>query len=273
MLAKRFKNPVSVRSDLPLSDAQIRQVAPSIFAAEAHGSRSERYTYIPTSEVLQGLRREGFSPFMACQTRCRHAGRREHTKHLLRLRHASQIAAGEANEIVLLNSHDGSSCYQMLSGVFRFVCANGMVCGETQSDVRVRHAGNVVENVIAGAFQVLQGFAAVDAQRDHMKALFLNPGEQAAFAHAALALKYANALQPAPVSAAQLLQPRRPEDAAGDLWTTLNRVQENLVRGGLPGRSGSGRQLQTRAVQAIDSNIRLNRALWLLAEEMRRLKA
>ncbi|MEN9476374.1 MAG: hypothetical protein RLZZ300_515, partial [Pseudomonadota bacterium] len=60
MLASRFasRSP-SLRSDHPLSDEQIRAVAPSIFAQAAHESRSARYTYIPTIEVLAGLRREG----------------------------------------------------------------------------------------------------------------------------------------------------------------------------------------------------------------------
>ncbi|EEF6566847.1 DUF945 domain-containing protein, partial [Salmonella enterica] len=32
-------------------------------------------------------------------------------------------------EIILLNSHDGSSSYQMVPGLFRFICTNGLVCG------------------------------------------------------------------------------------------------------------------------------------------------
>jgi len=40
--------------------------------------------------------------------------RRDYTKHLIRLRHASQINGAEANEIILLNSHDGTSTYIML---------------------------------------------------------------------------------------------------------------------------------------------------------------
>lgn len=61
---------------------------------------------------------------MACQTRVRRDDRREFTKHMLRLRHASQINGAEANEIVLLNSHDGTSSYQMLAGQFR-LCPAG----------------------------------------------------------------------------------------------------------------------------------------------------
>ena len=103
--------------------------------------------------------------------------------------------------------------------------------------------------------------------------LTVNPGEQAAFARAALALKYDPEDGAAPVTESQLLMPRRFEDRRDDLWTTFNRVQENLVKGGLQGRNRAGRATTTRPVQGIDQNVKLNRALWLLAEEMRRLKA
>jgi hypothetical protein len=119
LASKFYHTSPMLRSASPLSDQQIQTVAPSIFAANKHDSRSERYTYIPTIEVLNGLRREGFQPFMVCQTRVRDESRREHTKHMIRLRHANQISGTEANEIVLLNSHDGSSSYQMLAGMFR----------------------------------------------------------------------------------------------------------------------------------------------------------
>lgn len=124
-LASRFASRTPVlRTDHPLSDDQIIAVAPSIFADTPHESRSERYSYIPTSAVLAKLRNEGFEPFMVCQTRVRHEDRRDFTKHMLRLRHASQINSKEANEIILLNSHDGTSSYQMLAGMFR-LCPAG----------------------------------------------------------------------------------------------------------------------------------------------------
>jgi hypothetical protein len=45
----------------------------------------------PPPTVLQELRKEGFEPFMVTQTRVRHDDRRDYTKHMIRLRHASQI--------------------------------------------------------------------------------------------------------------------------------------------------------------------------------------
>jgi hypothetical protein len=51
--------------------------------------------------VLQELRGEGFEPFMVCQTWIRADDRRDYTKHMICLRHASQINGREANEIIL----------------------------------------------------------------------------------------------------------------------------------------------------------------------------
>lgn len=275
MLASRFasRSPV-LRSDSPLSDDQIHRVAPSIFAEAPHESRSQRYAYIPTATVLTELRKEGFQPFMVTQTRTRHEDRRDYTKHMIRLRHASQInARGEANEIILLNSHDGTSSYQMLAGMFRFVCSNGLVCGDTVADVRVPHKGDVAGQVIEGAYQVLHGFDRALESRESMQAITLNEGEAEVFARAALSLKYDDPDKPAPIIESQILMPRRFDDRRPDLWSVFNRTQENLTKGGLSGRSANGRRQQTRPVQGIDSDVRLNRALWLLADGLRQLKA
>lgn len=266
--------------DRPLTDQQIMGVAPSIFAGQPHGSRSERYAYIPTIDVLDGLRKEGFEPFFACQTRTRKADRVGHTKHMLRLRPVGQLHQPEVNEIILLNSHDGTSSYQLIAGCFRFVCHNGMVCGETHSDIRIRHKGDVVGEVIEGAYSVVDNFARIDENRDMMKSIMLPAPAQKALAAAAIEYKWGDAGQEGgqeggqgtrkvlPVTPEQVLRPRRYEDRQDDLWTTFNRIQENLMKGGLQGRTAKGRRRQTRAVTGIDGDVKLNRALWTMAESM-----
>jgi hypothetical protein len=75
------------------------------------------------------------------------------------------------------------------------------------------------------------------------------------------------------VGLGQVLQARRPEDLGHSLWMAFQRIQENSVRGGQPGRTVQGRRMRTREVASIDRGVSLNRALWMLAEEMRKLKA
>ncbi len=268
-----------------LSDEQIRHVAPSVFAEDKHSSRSTRYAYIPTSEVLHGLRREGFVPMEVRQAGSRIEGKAEFTKHLLRLRHASTDAStmkvGDSlPEIVLVNSHDGTSSYQLMAGLFRLVCSNGLIVSATpHTAVRVPHTGDVRSAVIDGCIDILDSTPHTLENVRSFESLALNEGERRAFAAAALQLRYEDATdaRPAPVSADTLLTPNRRADAPANLWTTLNTVQENTVRGGqyfvTRDAAGHRRRGTTREVKGIDGNVSLNRALWTLAEEMRKLKA
>ena len=94
--------------------------------------------------------------------------------------------------------------------------------------------------------------------------------QQAAYASAALSLRYDEG--EAPIRPEQVIRPRRTDDRDPSLWNTFNVVQENLVNGGIHGANPeTRRRLRTRAVSGISENTRLNKALWTLTEEMRKL--
>ncbi|EHK3333324.1 DUF945 domain-containing protein [Salmonella enterica] len=265
-LASRFGRINQIRRDRPLTHEELMQYPPSVFGEDKHTSRSEKYSYIPTITLLENLRREGFEPFFACQSRVRDPGRRDYTKHMLRLRRAGQITGQQVPEIIILNSHGGESSFQLLPGVFRSVCTNSLVCGQSFGEIRVPHRGDIVGKVIEGAYEVLGVFDRVEEKREAMQSLLLPPPAQQALAKAALTYRFGEEHQP--VTTAQVLTPRRREDYGQDLWTVWNTLQENLLKGGLPGRTVQGKRTHTRAVNGIDGDIRLNRALWVMAEQM-----
>lgn len=273
----------------PISNDQLRAACPSIFATEAHESRSARFAPIATIDVLDGLRNEGFDPFFAQQARTRIEGKAEFTKHMLRLRHRSLAnAQGEAFEIILVNANDGTSAYQMLPGFFRFVCANGLFTGDTFEEVKVRHSGNAMDEVIEGAYRVLGEAPRVVDQVSHFKGITLSDPERLILAQAAHELRFPSVevegddgeieiVNKAPVNADRLLRRRRYDDDQPNLWATFNVVQENVIKGGQQGRTvgkdGRMRRASTRAVGGIDQNRALNRAMWTLTEKMAELKA
>ena len=267
----RGSNQTAFRSQTELSNDLIARYAPSVLADEAHSSRGEKYTFIPTIKVIDALRVEGFQPFEVRQTKVRDITKRDHTKHMVRMRHASSLMGDEVPEIVLVNSHDGSSSYQLLSGVFRFVCSNGLIAGDIFSDIRVRHHGNVVDNVIEGATRVLENTEQIMSRIDTYKSITLAPAEATVFANAALQLRWDG--DKPPVDAENLLCANRHQDVKPDLWTTFNRVQENMIKGGVPGRTARGRRMTTRGVAGVNENVKLNRALWTLADEFAKLKS
>ncbi|EKC2495335.1 DUF945 domain-containing protein [Salmonella enterica] len=265
-LASRFGRINQIRRDRPLTHEELMQYTPSVFGEDKHASRSDRYAYIPTITLLENLRREGFEPFFACQSRVRDPGRRDYTKHMLRLRRAGQITGPQVPEIIILNSHGGESSFQLLPGIWRQVCANGLVCGQSFGEIRVPHRGDIAGKVIEGAYEVLGVFDRVEEKREAMQSLQLPPPAQQALAKAALTYRFGEEHQP--VTTTQILTPRRYEDRKDDLWSVFNRIQESLLKGGLPGRTVQGKRTHTRAVNGIDGDVKLNRALWVMAEQM-----
>ena len=257
----------------PLTDDTLRAYAPSIFAEDKHASRSERYAYIPTIHALNGLRKEGFLPFYVAQSRTRHEDRREFTKHLLRLRHMNHIHAQtvgtEFPEISLLNSHDGTSSYQMDAGIYRLVCSNGLIvdAGDVQS-LKVPHKGDVRNQVIEAAYEIVESFPVVQSKMMAMKETKLLPAIQEALAEEAIQLRYDDPAKSAPITPAQVLTPKRAADAGQDAWSVFNRAQEHLVRGGLNGAAAHGGRQRTRPVTSIQENVKLNKALWSLTERV-----
>lgn len=274
----RFHN--IIRSNNPLTNDQLKVFAPSIFAEAPHQSRSERYVYIPTYKIVDGLRHNGFSPVMATQSRTLDINNREFTKHLVRFRHESDMTTQkevgqEIKEIVLVNSHNGASSYQIYGGLYRLVCSNGLVVGDDFAEYRVRHSGNletIKGQVIEGAYTILDNFNLIDENMDTMKSISLNPEHQRAFAKSALMLRYDD-IEDSPITEEKLLNVRRREDNDNSLWTVFNKVQENLLQGGLHGRNKKRKLVTTRPIKNIDKDIKLNRALWTLSQEMAKLAA
>ena len=274
-LATRFgrnAHQISGREALD-NDALYRHV-PSIFAREAHDSRSERYVYVPTIDIVEGLRREGWFPFFAVQAVPRDGSRHGHAKHMLRLRRDDGIGKPEAAEVIIVNSHDGTSAYQMFAGMLRFVCTNSMIAGERFEEVRVPHKGDIQHDIIEGVYTIAEDFPRLIDATESMKEITLSADERTVLAEASLVARYGE--DESPVRPDQIVQPRRREDDGRSLWTTFNVIQENMIRGGLHGQKrnaeGRIRRNQTRAINGIDQNVTLNRALWTLAEGMQRLK-
>ncbi len=269
----------------PLTNEQIMRAAPSAFAAEKHESRSERYAYIPTREVINGLRSNGFVPMFAKQGNSRVPGKADFTKHLIRFRHEGQKAGMQKvgdtyPEVILVNSHDGTSAYKIMAGLFRLVCLNGMVVSDREfANVSIPHKGNVTDLVIEGSYTVLDESRKALEAADVWAGVTLSRDEQVAMAEAAHTLRFGDAEgeTETPIKPEQLLTVRRQADSGSDLWRTANTLQENVIRGGLSawGRDANNRprRTTTREVKGIDADVKINKALWMLSERMAQIKA
>lgn len=214
----------------------------------------------------------------AGQSLTRIDGKENFTRHLVRFRDmrkgdspASYALGTIFPELVLTNSHDGTSAYKLDAGLFRLVCTNGMVVAAGDvPQINVRHSGGA-DGIIDATYQIVEEFPKVLGAVERFDQIRLSPPQQEAFAEAALSLRYDGA---APVTPSQVIRARRNADTEPTLWNTLNVVQEHLLNGGIRGvNPTTQRRVRTRAVSSITENVRLNKALWTLAERMRELAA
>ena len=218
-------------------------------------------------------------PTSARQSNCRLENKMAYTKHMVRFRHCdTQVTASQLfPELILINSHDGLSSYRLLAGMYRLVCSNGLVAGYAYDDIRIRHQGDVIGNVIEGTYTIVNNAHAVLEATEKMASVQLNPEERQYFAEAAHTLRFDDSEIGQAVESKKLLSPRRMSEVnKHDLFTVFNVVQENTIKGGIGGhgrdKNGYIKRIKTREVKGIDQNTSLNRALWTLAEKMMQLK-
>ncbi len=272
-----------------LSNEQLKAVAPSIFAQEPWERMSDKYRFVPTITVLDAMRDNGFVPVRAQQSRSRIPGKADFTKHMVRFRHqdyidcSGRVLGEEVPEVVLMNSHDGTSAYKLDAGIFRLVCLNGMVVKSADTgSISARHSGraDIVGEVIEGSFKIIEEAPKHAEAIQQFKMIELSPADQVAFASAALAVKGETAAET--FSPELVLRARRSADAGNanggrDLWRTMNVVQEHIIRGGARtwqrnAETGQSRRTSLRAVNSVTEDVRINKALWMLTEHMAGLK-
>lgn len=259
------------RQAVALTTADLHRVAPSIFTDHAMVGLSDRYAFISTETVLTAMQDAGFVPVRAAEAMVRRANGEGYAKHMVTFRHRdnmdnAMVRVGDTvPEIAMLNSHDGTGSYVMNAGLFRLVCANGLIVSDASfASLKVRHIGAATPGkVIDAAFTIIEDMPRIQNDVAEWQALALPRPAQEAFANAAMSLRWGN--ESAPVSTAEILRPRRYGDHGANLWQTFNAVQENVIRGGISGRNANMRRTTTRAVNAPAENVRLNKAIWTLA--------
>jgi hypothetical protein len=265
------------RGAAALSDEELRRYAPSIFATQPIDTVSDRYSFLPTSSVLKGMRENGWLPVRAEQQSVRTEARQGFQKHLIRFARAEHLDSWEKNqvrpEVVLLNSHDKSSAYELHCGLFRLVCSNGMVVADaTFKRISIKHSGFNPDSVIEASFEVLGAVPDILSKVKLFQDRILTDAERLALAAGAATYRWEDP-DKAPVSPSTLLNPRRFGEGAKDLWTTLNTIQENVIRGGQRDysrrRPDGSRMPKSRAIKGIDEDLKLNKALWRMAEVLR----
>lgn len=251
-----------------LSDQEIQLAAPSIYTNKMkHTASEERYVFIPTNEVIKGLKDFGWEVSKASQMKTKLKENSGFQKHFVHLRNPKLFVGVNKNEIeavpeiLLVNSYDARCSFKMFIGMFRVACSNGLIIQSSQLDnMVIPHRGDSVEELPTLVPVIMNNVDKACSMMEKMKRIKLTPAQQRKFAIEACRSRWDYNYQL--LETKEILEPAREADESTDLWTVFNRLQEKLIRGGWKGIGG-------RAVKALknpDRELMTNRRLFEIAE-------
>lgn len=263
----------SFRQNTALSNDTLMRMAPAIGATQPYINTSERFGFLNTLEMIEAVRDSGWLPVAVQTPHARTSKGKHYGRHVIRFRRESDVGLRgyEPNvgdvipELVLFNAHDATTAFRFLAGLFRFICSNGLVVADsTFSSLYVRHTKHAIKQGRDAALQVLDSVPQLIATVDAWRAIELTSDQQSLFDSKAADLRGMTTIKPVPGA---LLRSRRYHDRRNDLWTVYNRVQENLVNGGVEGRDANNHYRNTRKIGDVKEVLRVNQGVWSLAEE------
>jgi hypothetical protein len=221
-----------------LGNDEIKRLASSVFTMTPSNDVSEKYTHIPTSQVIEDMRQLGWDVVDAKQVKARKEATAGFQKHLVVFRNNDVVISGDDGDtvfpqILLTNSHDGKNAFTFTAGLFRMICENGLVISTQQfEDVKMRHMGYTFEDLQKNIREMVEKLPLTVESMNKMKQVELTPEQTIEFAQKSLAARFSQEeIDNIEVDFDELLEPTRSEDRGNDLWSVFNVVQEKLIHG------------------------------------------
>ena len=254
-----------------LSTEQIKSKAPSIFTSTAAQGVSDKYTHIPTSNVIDDMDLLGWKVVDAKEVKARKGIGFQ--KHLLVFRNEDVVINGADGDtvfpqILLTNSHDGKNSFTFTAGLFRMICENGLVVSTEQfEDVKMRHMGYTFEELQEQIKGMVERLPLTVESMNKMKQIEMSQDAALEFARKAVATRFKeNEIENISVDINELLSPTRNEDAGSDLWSVFNVVQEKILEGDFNYTFGV-KVRKARKIKNFNQDLKINKELFNLALE------
>jgi len=254
-----------------LSKEQIKSKAPSIFTSTAAQGVSEKYTHIPTSNVIEDMDLLGWKVVDAKEVRARKGIGFQ--KHLLVFRNEDVVINGADGDtvfpqILLTNSHDGKNSFTFTAGLFRMICENGLVVSTEQfEDVKMRHMGYTFEELQEKIKGMVERLPLTVESMNKMKQTQLNQDQAVEMAQKMISTRFnENDLENIKIDVNELLRPIRKEDEGTDLWSTFNVVQERILEGDFNYTFGV-KVRKARKIKNFSQDLKINKELFSIALE------
>lgn len=240
----------------------LRTTVPALFQTEKLSKLSDRYTVVPTIDVVEKFIDNGWQVSSAKQV-----GKTAFAKHQVRLRNAELPQVGDSLlEAVITNSHNGSSTLQVGAGLFRLVCSNGLtVPVSTFGDMKQTHLNLSMSDVEMITEQFVINTPKIQKSVTRMMEVTMDIDRKVDFVSKAVGIRWKNTEDISTLTLETIIEPLRDGDREDSLWNTFNVVQEKLIRGGFIKQQGRNTR-SVKGIQSLNMDNIINTKLWELAE-------
>lgn len=266
-----------------LSTERIQQLAPAVFSSTKAERLTNRYASLNTSELLPIMADYGYFPMQAAQKKSR-KGETQHSSHMLsfaKTYHTEEVVGAVRPEIILYNSHDGSSSVRLFAGCFRFICSNGIVAGDGFQS-RIYHNARAITGFEDMLRNTVDALPTLMERIEKLRQVKLLYSQAQAMARAGVQtrwnmfnteelVKQPNGVYATEATVRDALKVQRNEDDYMDAFTVFNRIQEAVVRGNafvksLTEKNSEGIMRKARPINSVSEGIRINSELWDIAD-------
>jgi hypothetical protein len=252
-----------------LTKEQIKEKAKSIFATGGGVNTSERYSHIPTYQIVEDMKVLGWEVVDVKEVKARkNVG---FQKHLVVFRNNDIVIDGKDGDtvfpqILLTNSSDGKNAFTFRAGLFRLVCENGLVISTQDfANMRIRHYGYKFEDLKATITNIVEKLPLTVASMNKFKQIQLNKKQIIKLAKEALNIRFGEVeMNRITVDWNEFVKPTRREDEGTDLWSVFNVVQEKVLEGDFNYVAGN-KSRKARKIKNFNQDMELNSRLYELA--------
>ena len=253
----------TIKNNMTMTPQQIRQVAPSVFTTEPLFSLSNKYSFVPTFELIEKFNLEGWEVSSA-----RQVGKGSFAKHEVRMRNGGMPNVGDTlAEAIITNSHNGLSTLKFDTGLFRLVCSNGLTVPTSVAEsVAIRHSNIDLGEVRKITDQFADRLPIIERSVSKMENTFLSDVQTIDLLQKSALLRWNQTSVPVSINFDELLVPEREADMGNSVWKTFNVIQEKFVRGGVSYRTPKGRAMSMKQLKDFQVINKINTGLWELAE-------
>ena len=255
-----------------LSIEEVKQNAPQAFATAPKPGVSSKYSFLPTSRIIEDMDRLGWKVNQAKSNRSRSSAAAEFGNHIVKFFHPDVYMKDQDGNveayvnIVVMNNHMGTGSFKFEMGIFRLVCENGLILKDKDfGGFNMRHSGYSFEQLQETLNAAMERLPEVVGKINTYNQIMMSKEAQKEFAQKAFALRSYQDRQLTETELEEFLAPRRKQDEGDSLWVVLNRIQESVLKGGYSITNKKNKLRRAKSIKNIQQDIKLNQQVWELA--------